>query len=625
MHTLSFVNNELVTLPEIDTTIIYMEKQSSQHLALDDFAKGFPQNKDVYKPYWLQKWAAKTKIEGKSIVELFVQDSFSLWYLFQYPLWAGLHQLPYYGSGTILYWIDIIMKILDQYKPEKVYVQNGEDFFYCIVIDICRKRKIDVKNLSIKTKKSFSQRILENRLLLRMMMNGKSLLRRAVGSLSPQLTDSPEALILSNARFIKGQNEENLFWGTLIKQLEKERIRYAVLEYEDFWSGKDIIRLFNRYRKDSPKNAVYFGSYYDRAVVRQLRSVDEFSRSQWQRMKRSPEFFTSLTYKGINIAQYVLPRFDFVFTILSFVMGEIVALSASVLEKTSPELVLLDHEMNYNGLGFLLHSRTRKLKSIALQFENVSARSSVHLYWKNLEIRRKKSVLWRPLPDIKCVSGNFAKKVLLDGANMTPEQLVVTGQSRYDALVKKTFSKSKKQVLADLGLDAKKKTILYATKFRSNERATWKELQRLVKERDDIQVIFKLAPVNKVSDYKDDIIPGQGIVLTQEYDIFSILGMADLLISVRSTTVMEAMCLKKPVLLVDYYKTAVFPYVQLGAVHPLNEVSELDEGISACLYDRKMRRSLTQGQKKFLKEYLYKQDGKAAERVMAVVKRLLKN
>jgi hypothetical protein len=89
--------------------------------------------------------------------------------------------------------------------------------------------------------------------------------------------------------------------------------------------------------------------------------------------------------------------------------------------------------------------------------------------------------------------------------------------------------------------------------------------------------------------------------------------------------VMEAMCLKKPVLLVDYYKTAVFPYVQLGAVHPLNEVSELDEGISACLYDRKMRRSLTQGQKKFLKEYLYKQDGKAAERVMAVVKRLLKN
>jgi hypothetical protein len=54
--------------------------------------------------------------------------------------------------------------------------------------------------------------------------------------------------------------------------------------------------------------------------------------------------------------------------------------------------------------------------------------------------------------------------------------------------------------------------------------------------------------------------------------------------------------------------------------YDVKSIEELEEGVDKCLYDEKTKKSLAAGGKKFIASYLYKQDGKAAERVVGIIK-----
>jgi hypothetical protein len=414
-----------------------------------------------------------------------------------------------------------------------------------------------------------------------------------------------------------------VFWDTVAKELSKNKIDFDVLEYDVLWDSKALLKMYKRHVPKKYPNTLYIGSYYNWQSFRNIRRVASFSRKAWKQFRKSDKFMQSLNYKGINIFPYLEDRFKLVFKAFSQLAGDSLAISEAIIKSGKPKMVVLDHENNFYGLGFLINSKRYDFKTLSLQFESVNLRTSVHRHILSKQAFDKKSPLWRPLADMKCASGPYAKDILVNKCNFKPETIQITGQPRYDNLAQKKISTGLEQLYAELGLDSSKKTLVYASKFNDDEIPIWAKLKEMVRKRDDLQLVFKLAPVNNLTFYKEKIGEEKNVIVSKDIDLVKLLNVSDLLITKRSTVAMEAMCLEKPVLLVDFYKTNQFPYIELGSAYDVKSIEGLEAGVDRCLYDENVKKSLVAGGKKFIASYLYKQDGKAAERVVAIIKKEL--
>jgi hypothetical protein len=617
---------------EKNVKVIFKDNSTKDFKSIHDYSIGFDSNKEFYNPYWLQRWADETKLEdGRTVKQALIFKGQTLWYLYEYLLSADVDVVPFVPSSRVLYYIDVINEILKKEKPVEVMIQNDKDILYRIISEVCKQKSIRVRSLGISGKKAFKQRMRENIPLLRCYLKTKICMRSMVGLLagrknkrSSKDNKKLNVLLLSNERFCKGPNETNVFWDTIAKELSKNKIDFDVLEYDVLWDSHALVKMLKRHVPQKYPHTLYIGSYYDMNVFREIRRVASFSRKTWKQFRKSNKFTQSLNYKGINIFPYLEKRFALVFKAFSQLAGDSLAVSEAVIKSGQPKMVVLDHENNFYGLGFLMNSKNYDFKTISLQFESVNLRTSVHRHIPSEKAFDKKSPVWRPLADMKCASGPYAKEILVNNCNFRPETIEITGQPRYDNLAQKKLTESLKQLYSELGLDASKKTIVYASKFNDDEAQIWAYLKDMVRKRDDIQLVFKLAPVNNLKFYKEKIGEEKNVVVSKDIDLVKLLNVSDLLITKRSTVAMEAMCLEKPVLLVDFYKTNQFPYIELGAAYDLKSLEELEQGVDRCLYDEKVKKSLALGGKKFIASYLYKQDGKAAERVVSIIKREMK-
>jgi CDP-glycerol glycerophosphotransferase (TagB/SpsB family) len=321
-------------------------------------------------------------------------------------------------------------------------------------------------------------------------------------------------------------------------------------------------------------------------------------------------------YRGVDIAPYFIPRLDYTFTVFSEVVGDVIALTDAAAEQLHPKHVVLDHEQNLYGIGFLYNQRKHDYKTLALQFELVSSRISVHKHIHDKQAQDEKSPLWRPYPDIKCVSGSYARDILKKECNVPPSRMVLTGQPQLDQVREKGVSK--KTICSKLGLDPKKKIVLYATKFRDNERDIWRQVQQLA-EQLDVQVIFKLAPVNDEKHFKSLLGEALNTCITKHFSIPELLGCADALISIRSTAITEALSANVPVIQVDYDRSCALPYEDFEATYATRDIGQLEAALKTVLFDKKARKRLIENGKSFLTQTLFCQDGKAAARVVEVV------
>jgi hypothetical protein len=78
-------------------------------------------------------------------------------------------------------------------------------------------------------------------------------------------------------------------------------------------------------------------------------------------------------------------------------------------------MILIDHEDNFYGKGFMINSKKHPINIIALQYELVYPGSiATHIKENN---REKSNVLWRPLPDLKLAGGDYIRRTLMRVGN----------------------------------------------------------------------------------------------------------------------------------------------------------------------------------------------------------------
>lgn len=105
--------------------------------------------------------------------------------------------------------------------------------------------------------------------------------------------------------------------------------------------------------------------------------------------------------------------------------------------------------------------------------------------------------------------------------------------------------------------------------------------------------------------------------VAKDSDTLGLLAICDLVLLMNSTTGLEAVALQKPLIVMNLGEQPdIVNYVQEGVAYGVYKPEDLKPTMEQLLRDDSC---LSQNREEFIRKYLYKIDGKAAERVVALI------
>lgn len=232
------------------------------------------------------------------------------------------------------------------------------------------------------------------------------------------------------------------------------------------------------------------------------------------------------------------------------------------------------------------------------------------------------------------VAGNYVKRVLIR-QGIPPERIVVTGNPRFDVLNTKQFNKG--VFSSELGNARTKKIITLCTESFVEYRIWTKEKRKqflfsiinAISELPYVQFVIKLHPRETINDYKEilsGIETNSRILLYKDVDLYGLISVSDIIMTVLSTTALEAMILDKPVIIVDFFNESKrMPYAGSDAVIVASNPGDIVPAIKDLLYNKESRRKIAEARKTFVYENAYKIDGEASQRIADLIRQTIED
>ena len=650
-------NQEKVAAGKIgkDTELIFLEEaaaKSNADTCLDAYSQRIisstGQMRMGYNTPLIQKWVYKKLGSGKSFAEELVFDNTSLWYPIEYFLIWDMAHLSYEMSiPGITFFIDVVNLVLDEKKPGAVALENNSEMINRIIIKVCEQRKIPYSLLGLTGSKKGMFEIMSNHgFVARSYLRMRIQLRRIIGKLFCKQMKPEELIILTSDRNTRTGNETDFFWGTIVKELKKRRIPFKMIEYDRI----DImVSLKNLKRRYLPQkyDAQYIGTYYGAGVMKQMRKLIRFMKKKFKELDSRADFRKSFNYKGISFYELIRPKLKKIFLTYSIFIADAYEVTRNVMEKEKPRVVLIDHEKNYYARGLLVaanntnNALSEKEKaskasfSFAFEGETVHGRNAYLTQVPVPEITDRKSLLWRPIADLKLLWSEHTMQ-WHNKRNFIPKgNLLIIGSPKYDYLkelgtrevqeIRSKYNMKKDERLvtvftADLPTEEEFLRTILTTFMTFNNR----------KDSPNFKVIIKIHPVDL--DTKEESVrriiksTGANAVVTRTEDCSKLIKASDFIITIPSTLIFECIMLDKRVVLFGSEEDTEQFYVTEGLIKLCKKYSEVSEEISKEISSsaKKLGNFPPELRKRFIQKYLYSDDGKGTVRAVDEIQKHLR-
>ncbi len=573
---------------------------------------------------WVEGWADKELYGGKSLKDILVWNGHTLWYFYEYFIRDSSRVLegPLLSFSRVLYKIDFYLWLVKGNKPEEIILSGVDSVDYFVLRKIGEKEGIDiVKNKIKKDKKKFYH----NKFLVIFFIKIRLFFRFLLSFFHKRNRDKKDVFILTNDRHTLEGVKDDLFFGSIIKELDKEEIDYKMVEYDRPHSFNNLRKTIRRYFLRKQKSN-FIGDYYDvRLIFNIFKKGKKFGELGRNIMRRS-EFKDSLSYKGINFYPLVKDSLDYIFGVLSYYVADVLVSTRKMLEEEKPSIVLLEHEKNFYDKGFIVNARKKDTNTICFEGELVYDKNDYLRSTKTKEMNKSSSSLWRPLPDLKLLWGDCSKKWFVKEAHYPTNALKIIGAPKYDSLVENLSDVNEDKVYDKLGFDEKKKIFLIITGSLSWEKKYLRTAIECLSNYDG-QVIIKLHP-NEDPNIKSTIKNYLSKFGVEDYaivcyiDFKDLLAVSDLVITYESTIGYEVLIAGKPMVVVNFGNSDFrLPYA-IGKIVPL-AVSQEELQIEVNRIIEGDFSSFSKKSDDFLEKHFFALDGKASERAVKVIKDML--
>lgn len=296
-----------------------------------------------------------------------------------------------------------------------------------------------------------------------------------------------------------------------------------------------------------------------------------------------------------------------------------------IIDKVKPKSIFLTCE--YCGIQKQLTyvSNSKNVTTFALQHGIISPTHYGYIFNEG----DKRKVI---LANITFIFGQYFYDLLTKKSIYTPNQVVVTGQPRYDVLYYANEIYNRDNFLKNYKIDSSNKIILWTTQCHgiSNEEnlKNFKAVFDTMQNIKNVTLIIKQHPgegkryTKMLEDCLNDYTLN-AVVMPKNSDTYEQLFICDLLITKTSTTAMEAVALNKPVIILNLSGDSdPVDYVKEGVAFGVYNEEDLKPAIEKLVEDDFEQ---AKNRKEYIEKYLYKIDGKAAERVVSFLIQIIQN
>jgi CDP-glycerol glycerophosphotransferase (TagB/SpsB family) len=302
------------------------------------------------------------------------------------------------------------------------------------------------------------------------------------------------------------------------------------------------------------------------------------------------------------------------------------------IEVEKPDLILITCGYCQLGRAAVIAGKLKGVPTLELQHGIIHPYHEGYIYTKD-EITHDDGVTpYCPIPDKTAVYGPYCKNVLTKVSVYPEDSVVITGQPRYDFLYRIDEIFDKETICKDLDLNPNKGIIVLATQgfqpkygYPDYDRQLLDAVFNSMNDFPDIQLVIKLHPVED-GELQRKMIAERKLknVLIIKNELYEILSVCDILMSINSTVAIEATILDKPVIIVNLADIPDWmPYVESGVARGVYRKGDLTPAIKDVLENSEVREKLKENRKKFVYEHAYIQDGKATERVVNLIEKMI--
>ncbi len=229
------------------------------------------------------------------------------------------------------------------------------------------------------------------------------------------------------------------------------------------------------------------------------------------------------------------------------------------------------------------------------------------------------------------VMSPYAKSVF-SKLGFNSDNIIITGQPRFDELFNPKFTKS--EVYKKIGLSSSYNIALLASPvFATLENGAMKRrifiegVAKAFKPYENTKLIIKLHPglEEQINDYQVILnsINYENAIIVKDFDVSSLLTSCSIFLSNFSTMAMEALILDKPTVIVNIFNDSeYYPFVSSGAAIGVSNINDLGSTVQRITTDHLLEQEMKQSRETFVREHAYKDDGNASKRVACLIREM---
>lgn len=577
---------------------IELEKRGIKSETFGDYVGYYEQGKKYIEAKKLiGKWS---KFDG--IKRILNYKGMDLWYIFEeeFSWWLN----------SLLYQLSIIKRIIEKNSPNEIIINSKRS-----ILGKCYRSVADKRGIKVGY---FSPQIADY-----LMYIFGSLIKEY--SLAARFHKLPHILRreftkTGNLGKIKSKKNNILVAG--LDKLHYSRMENIVKELVKSKENNVIILINKFYMQDELKKQgldyVSFGDFLNRGMKKEINKKNKEIRNLWKQLSNDSNFHRFFRYEDENLWNVLKEEFDNTFSIKFKWIMYYIETTKTLLDKLKINLVATICDFMPPTRSLVMISNSKSIPTLLVQ-QGLQVNSTGQYF---IPLNCKKMAIW----------GKEDKRYM-EGFGIENNRLVVTGSSLHDMVSVKKINKDKrKEIFAKLKIDKNKKKILLASQAFEG---IWGEKAReelidvvvsKIKDLKDSQLIIKLHPREDEGISKEIIkkYNARNVIITKkEFDINDLISFSDVVITVNSTCIYDAILLNKPVIIVNLFKVPEqVQYAKSGACLGVYHKKDFDSALKMA-YNKKLEKRFAEGRRKFMNNYFYKKDGKASIRTASLIKNMI--
>jgi hypothetical protein len=364
---------------------------------------------------------------------------------------------------------------------------------------------------------------------------------------------------------------------------------------------------------------VHINRYLRPSLARRILAATREIRELLDRLARSSGVQAALTHHDVRFGDLVAPDLRATLLLqLPWAVRSMLQVN-EVLRVVGPSVLCLYAESSGWGRAALAACRAAGVRTLALQHGI--------LYPKYFSLRHDADEGECPRPDLTAVYGESARRLLMGIGRYAPESLVATGSLKFDDLARAARQWDTQATCARWKLRPGDRLLVVASRFRAIRDTcqalgpVFADLVRAIGALPDVVCLVKPHPAESAAPYEAvlrTLSVDRVRLVPSGADLMELMHAADALVTVESSSAVEALILAKPVVILNL-PTHLGELVNKGVALGVAAGDDPLPVLRAALEDAATLERLSAARARYLDDLTMGADGGATQRILKVV------